>query len=630
MRIDPPAGGLRIENFLMTSEPLFKKTIVFFILLVIGFGIYANSFNNELFWDDNDVIVNNEYIKDWQHLPQFFTECLIAGAGQASNYYRPLLLVTFSVDYHIWGLNPVGYHITNTLFHIVVAFLVFLFIFRLQQLARGGGSSGGVEENKEGKGFIECNKSYILPFVVSLIFLIHPLQTEAVTYVAGRGDPLSSIFSLLAILFYIDHRTGRSQSGHYAAAILFFILGLLVKEQVIFLPALILLVELVLFAGRGRDRRPETGKENIKFRFTSIVKNITPWAVISIIYFILRLTILNFEDLLDGFDHDPLYDNHPWFRVLTFGRVMINYFRLLFAPLELHMAWEVPIITSVFNVYVLGFLGIAAVIAFVCIKTWKYDRLITFGFAWFFIILAPRTNIIKMNRPMYEHWLYLPLVGFFLALFCLAILGYKYIENRNKEFSRYLMYVSLVILVVYLGWLAVRTVDRNNDWQDPITFYTKNLQYTPNSYIQHNNLGMIYAEKGEYQKAIEHYKKSRQLQEKYPQVYYNLGNSYRELGRTDEAVKQYKKAIRVAPRFYFPYNNLLNIYASRGEKRKAFSLLEEMDDIFDNDQYLYTRGVVFYRFGEYGRAIDSWKRLLDKDPNNMKVKMLIYEAEKRK
>jgi pentatricopeptide repeat protein len=230
---------------------------------------------------------------------------------------------------------------------------------------------------------------------------------------------------------------------------------------------------------------------------------------------------------------------------------------------------------------------------------------------------------------MYEHWLYLPLAGFFLALFVLAMLVHCYIKKKNQSLGRYVMYSAWAVVAICLIWLAVLTVDRNNDWQNPIIFYENNLQYTPNSYIQHNNLGMAYAEAGEYQKAIDHYSRSVELKSKYPQVYYNMGNAYRELGEVDKAIEYYQRSIQASPRFYFPYNNLLNIYVSRGDRDRAFSLLQDMGDKFDHAQYFYTRGVVFYRFGEYGKAIASWEKILEDDPGNIKVKMLIYDARDR-
>ena len=152
--------------------------IAFLSFLVIGLLIYSNSFNNEFFWDDDDSIVNNTYIKDIKYFPRFFSENLIAGTGQITNYWRPVLLISFSFDYHLFGLSPIDFHVHNTLLHILSAFLIFILLYKL--------SKGNL----------------LLSYFPALIFLVHPLQTEAITYIAGRADPLSSVFSLISLIFY--------------------------------------------------------------------------------------------------------------------------------------------------------------------------------------------------------------------------------------------------------------------------------------------------------------------------------------------------------------------------------------------------------------------------------------------
>ena len=129
-----------------------KKIVILFVLLVVGLIIYGNSFNNEFFWDDDDSIVNNIYIKDWKYLDNYFLENLIAGAGQVTDYYRPILLICFSLDYHFWGLEPFGFHLTNTFLHIIAAFLIFLLLRRLIK--------------KKSDSFLDL--SFILPFLTSL------------------------------------------------------------------------------------------------------------------------------------------------------------------------------------------------------------------------------------------------------------------------------------------------------------------------------------------------------------------------------------------------------------------------------------------------------------------------------
>ena len=105
-----------------------KKIFALTFFLIIGLAIYGNSFDNQLFWDDDDNIINNVYIKDWRYLPNFFTESLISGAGQVSNYWRPLLLMSFAIDYRLWGLAPFGFHLTNVLLHLIAAWLIFLLL----------------------------------------------------------------------------------------------------------------------------------------------------------------------------------------------------------------------------------------------------------------------------------------------------------------------------------------------------------------------------------------------------------------------------------------------------------------------------------------------------------------------
>lgn len=534
-----------------------KKIIIFIALVLVGFLVYVNSFQNEFFWDDDDSIVNNVYIKNWKHFDKYFTENLIAGSGQITNYYRPVLLISFAVDYYLWKLNPFGFHLTNTLLHIFCAYLIFLILHKLILFYQGQKSVFKIKE-------IE----YSLPFLVSLFFLIHPLQTEAITYVAGRADPLSSLLSLLAIWFYVQFRLYKDKKiGQYILVLIFFILALLTKEQVILLPFLILLIEAVFFL-----------KKKKKSILNAVYLNL-PLFLISGIYFLIRLFILNFDNLLHGFEYAQNYDAILYHRLLTFSSVALGYLKLLFLPFHLHMAREVFLITSIFNWQVLFFLVLIILVILICIKTWKKNKLISFGVLWFAIILLPRTNIFQINRPMYEHWLYLPMLGFYLSLFCLLILIWQKI--KNFKLKKILKYIALSLLIIYIIGFSVLTILRNNDWKNPIVFYEKNLKYTPNSFIQHNNLGMAYADAGYFKKSIIEYRRAIEIKDVYAQVHYNLANSLDKAGKTAEAIQEYKIAIKMSPSFSYPYNNLLVIYLREGMQEEAEELLKQMKIMFD-------------------------------------------------
>jgi hypothetical protein len=218
------------------------KWFVLLILVIAGLFIYANSFSNKLFWDDDDMIINNVYIKDWSYFPKYFSENLIAGSGQISNYWRPLLLVSFAVDYHFFGLSPTGYHLTNLFWHLLSAWLLYLLFYQLI-------------------------KKQFLSFWPAFLFLVHPLQTEAVTYVAGRADPMSTALVLGSLLNYVLYRQ-KSRVIFFVFSLLLFISSLFVKEQSIMLPALIFIIEFFFFF--NKDNWLKSLKFFLPFVFVSI------------------------------------------------------------------------------------------------------------------------------------------------------------------------------------------------------------------------------------------------------------------------------------------------------------------------------------------------------------------------
>jgi tetratricopeptide (TPR) repeat protein len=571
-------------NINLTKKQLYS--LVFLLFLIIGLAVYANSFNNQLFWDDDDMIVNNVYTKDLSNLPKYFSENLISGVGQVSNYWRPLLLTSFALDFQFWGLNPIGYHLSNTFFHILSAFLGFVLLYSL------------------------TSKRLLLSFLPALFFLIHPLQTEAITYVAGRADPLSTVFSLGSLILYTYFRETKKYTHLYLSLFLFS-LGLLVKEQVIFLPALVLLIEAIYYLSR----------KNIK---ESLIKLI-PYFSLSLAYFILRITVLNFNELLSGSTYNSLYDSSLWVRVYTFCLVVWEYFRLVFLPFNLHMAPEVENITNFFSWPVIGLITFLLILSYIGYKIYYKNKYFAFGLLWFFIILAPRTNIISINRPMYEHWLYLPILGFYLALFSLIF----FIVNsiKKEKIKKYTLYIVITIICTYALYLSYLTIERNKVWQDPVTFYQYNLKYTSNSFIQHNNLGMALAEEGEYKKAAEHYQRALAINDDYPQVYSNYANSVLVLNRLDEAKRNYLKAIEKSPRFSIPYQKLLLIYTKQDKQDKIEELFNRFKDNFSYRNYLDFKLSYYLQTQKYSQALSTLYELNNIEPGNKTWQRLLLQVQ---
>src|SRR3989344_4479756 len=158
-----------------------KQLILILALITIGFFIYAFNLNNPLFWDDDEWIKGNAFVHSFSYLKEIFTQNVEAGFGLSSNYYRPLLLLSFVFNYVIHGIAPFGYHLVSNGLHIASGVFIFFLLSK----------------------FLNSRAS----FIAALIFLVHPVQTEAVSYVSGRGDPMSAFFMLLALWLFFKSRT---------------------------------------------------------------------------------------------------------------------------------------------------------------------------------------------------------------------------------------------------------------------------------------------------------------------------------------------------------------------------------------------------------------------------------------
>jgi len=311
------------------SETLKKNAGLILLLVVMGFFVYVFNLNNGLFWDDDDWIVGNNYVHDFSHLKEIFTKDVLSGFGLNSNYYRPFLLLTFAFNYAISGTDPFGYHLLSNAFHVfnaILVFLIFLYVFRKK----------------------------ILAFLAAIFFLLSPLQVEAVSYISGRGDPMSVFFMLLALAAFIRINADNSKKVLYwTLGLVSMILAVLSRETAILLPAL-LVVFYVSFLSRDKF---------FKSLWQGIVKAL-PFFAISGIYGILRLTVLNFQNTLNFYNASNVYADNLIYRIYTFFHVFLEYVRLIFVPTGLHMERDFPVHTSFFQWPVwLGFLAITTIIA---------------------------------------------------------------------------------------------------------------------------------------------------------------------------------------------------------------------------------------------------------------------------
>ncbi len=328
--------------------------------------VYWNSLHGKFIWDDRGLIKNNVYITQPANISVFFTHDMNAGSDSSgqSNYYRPLQALTNKIDFLLWGLNPFGYHLSSLFFHILAAFMVFWFV-----------------ETLFSNRMVSC--------VTFLLFAIHPAHVEAVSYIAGRSDPLAAFFMLLSLTLYAKYIL-RYKRSLYIFSLLAFIFALLSKENSVILPFLIILIDYVF----GRKPNPQ--------RF------------------------LPFFGLLIGFmffRHFVVHALYPqvaslaevYKRIPGFLRSIARYLQIFLFPLGLHLEYDNILFKIRDPLVITGIFSSVFLIGLAFFK--RKNTLLVFSILWFSLGLIPVSNIFKTGYPyMMVHWCYSSSVGFFIII----------------------------------------------------------------------------------------------------------------------------------------------------------------------------------------------------------------------
>jgi tetratricopeptide (TPR) repeat protein len=577
------------------GRPKEKGSMLSVLMIVLaGVLVYGNSLRGELLWDDINLVQTNPFIKDWSYLPQIFLSSIRSGAGEVTNFYRPVQFLIYGIGYSFWQLNVAGYHCVSVLVHVLAA----LSVYRLTGMLFQDG---------------------LLARLTGILFVIHPVHTEAVSYISGVADPLAALFMLWCFALYIKG-FDQGSFAQTAAMCLVYVLALLSRENSLILPALIWLYHKTF-------DRPVAFKRLGALVATAVVYIIWRW-------------VLSGNFLAEGVVHPPLMRRLPGMFV-----ALTEYVRLLMAPFNLHMEYGGLLFDfREWRVFAgIVFLIILMVCAF---KGRKQNRLLSFSAGWFLIALIPSSNIFPINAYMAEHWLYLPSLGFFWALSC----GIRILWRGEKTRA-----AAVGVTVLLCVFFAALTLRQNRYWRDAVTFYTRMLKLVPYSSRLYNNLAMAYHEKGQEEKLVALLRNAVEIDRDNAVAYNNLGNALKNLDRHDESITAYEEAIRLNPGYSGAYYNLGLIYADvKGQKGKAVelftkaveieplfyqgyhkigllrfeegkvpeavALLKKAQGINPDDAELYrSLGYIYIHSGEAGRAKEMYQKALKLNPRFAQV-----------
>jgi tetratricopeptide (TPR) repeat protein len=521
-----------------------------FLVIVLVLLAYSNTFSAPFQWDEGYLIVNNPIIKDIDHFLRSPVEYM-NGISKEDQIFlqafkmRPVGYLSFALNYKLHGFNVTGYHITNITIHVLNGLLVYLLVilsFRTPFL-----SESRLKENSKYAALFSA-----------LLFVSHPVQTEAVTYVFQRFASLAAFFFLLSLISYISSRLSERKAWSYflyALSLISAVLAMKTKENAFTLPLTISLYELFFFKGAIRTR---------------IVRLIPLLLTVLIIPLALAGSkgyIASIPRGYAGFSRTEY--------LLTQFRVIVTYLRLLFLPINQNNNYNYPVFNSFLEPQVvLSFAFLSSIILFGLYIFHKSKRLpelrlIAFGIFWFFITLSVESSVIPIPMVINEYRVYLPSVGVFMLSAATLFLILNKIKSKNVRIA------AIAVLVIIPLVLSYAAFARNSVWESMITLLKDNAQKSPRKAQVHTDLASAYLARALPSQAIEHLAIALRLNPDLSEAHYRIGIAYKLTGDYDKSIEHLSTALKLPPpvwrrgfygdvRFY-----LGSVYEAVGSEDKA-------------------------------------------------------------
>lgn len=497
--------------------------------------------------------------------------------------YRPIVTISYFIDYSLWHINPFGYHLTGVILHCLNTILIYILINL-------------------------TSKNKLLGFISCVIFTIHPCLSEAVNCISYREDLLAAFFLLISFILFIKISNDLPVQKNtpwinnlqtiliYLGSLLSFFLALLSKEMAITLPLLIIIYEITL--------RPLSLRKTILNKIWLYAGYLS----ITALYVYIRFFLFNLPHATIGYPEEGIFIN-----IKTMTKVIASYIKLLFFPLTLNADHYVPISAHLFDLEFICSLSLLIITLIITIRMFRYSRPVSFSIVWFFITLIPVYNIIPIINIMSERYLYIPVIGFCALIGALS--SNKIDLNMIiKPANLRLALIGLFLLSLSVFYAAI-TVKRNKDWKDDFTLWTKTVETSPDSYRGHNNIGREYLSKGMLDKAMLGFKNALQLKNDYYDAIINIGLVYEKQGQFDKAAIQYKDGLKLRPYSPIAYNNLGHVYYQTGLKAEAIRGYETAIRI--NPYYPDAHnnlGVLLYENGLNDEAIREYRLAIQYNP----------------
>jgi tetratricopeptide (TPR) repeat protein len=570
--------------------------------------IYWPSLPGAFLWDDDSYITENRLLHSVAGLGTIWFQ-----PGAFRDWY-PIEETALWIEWQLWGLHTLGYHVVNVVLHIVSAWLVWRLLaqFGLRLAWMGG-----------------------------LLFAIHPVQVESVAWISELKNTLAQPFILLAMISYVDFDQ-RKDARAYGFALGCFLVAVLCKLSVVLFPFVIL-----LHAWWKRGRLD--GND---------LKAATPFFAVAL--------LAGSVTTLGGvwgkeFAHLPPHFLPPdgiWGRLALAGEALAFYFSKAFLPVGLLPVYPLWPVQPFSFVSILPWAGLGAVIGWCWHQRRGWGRHALLGLGFFVINLAPCPGFLPAPNMGYawvmDHFLYLPLLG----LIGLVIAGW---ERLGDRLSLAMRRIAGTFAAIVLAALAIESHSYARLYRDSETLWTYTLAHNPRAWPGHNNLGRLRQAAGHLDAAIAEYEQALQIEPAYPEAHYNLGLALQQSGRLPEAMDQYRQALQfkadyaqahndlgnalllagrlpeamaeyqqaleINPAFAEAHNDLGSAWQRQNQLAEALAQYEQAETLDPEDaQAHYNRALILQQTGRLPEAIAEYREAVQLAPDNVPARAKLESA----
>jgi len=606
--------------FFIRRDVLLAGCMVVFAAL----AVYYNSFSGPFIFDDVWSIETNPTI---HHFGSALSPPSDKGVGG-----RPILNLTYAFNYALGGMDVWGYHAFNLIIHALAGLALFGIVRRTllerptSNTAHPASKSNESLHQISGAIFqgLSPTDALLLALAVAVIWVVHPLQTEAVTYISQRAESLMGLFYLLTLYCFIrgSNATGEGQGARgerledsttalnlqfstlssrlwLAASVLACLLGVMSKEVIVTAPVMVLLYDRTFVAGSFREAW------RLRWRY---------YLGLALIWLLLAYLMIGSSQRSIQFDERVTW----WSYALTSCRAVVVYLKLALWPHPLLFDYGTAVVQQATEVVPCA-LVLALLVASTAIAFWRRS-VMGFAGAWFFVILSPTSSIIALaGQPMAEHRMYLPLA----AVIALVVLGlHGWIGRRSL--------IVFVAAAVGLGWLGIQ---RNQDYRSRLAIWSDTVAKNPDSARAHYSLGHAMEERPDLRPdAVSEYEAAVRIKPDFLEARVNLADALSKVpGHLPEAIAQYEVVLQANPNDLFAHNNLGSILLSiPGRTSDAIAQYEAALRIKpDFAEAHFNLSLAFLRVSDrWPEAIDHLKTALRLRPDFKEAQQLLEAIQK--